>query len=205
MHIWGYFQADSSLEILIQQKTNHTFISFRAARCQFLHRTKADTISFENHTFQETLYEQWMETDSTVPPRLPVLVHLGMFPMGFGDLLSWLLLSHLITVQETPPTPLWLLDHTREEFPSHSTLVLSTTRNDLLTPGHTQDRPGGKGEPCSQICALAQGLGKSPARRNFTSGGMCIHRQPGQNHSTAVSIWAPPEHHFLLTGSTFPW
>lgn len=53
-----------------------------------------------------------------------------------------------------------------------------------------QDRPGGKGEPCSRICALAQGLGKSPARRNFTSSGMWLHRQPG---STTAQL-CPCEH-----------
>lgn len=138
------------------------FISFRAACCQFLHRTKADTISFQNHTFQETLYKQWMETDSTVPTRLPVLLHLGTFPAGFGDLLGWLLLSHLITVHATPAIPPWLFNHTSQVFPSHFTLFLSTTRNYLLTYGkiHKTDLEG-KENPVLGYVHWHKDLGKA--------------------------------------------
>lgn len=139
--------------------------------------------------FMQTLDGNWFYS----PNKNAMLVHLRAFPMGFGDLLGWLLLSHLLTVQATPATPPWLLDQTSQGFPSHFTLVLSPPEIICLWQ-NPQDTPGRKGEPCSQICALAQGLGKSPARRNFTRGGMCTQAAPQHccAHVSTLKAALPP-------------
>lgn len=73
-------------------------------------------------------------------------------------------------------------------FVHHQKLFAHLQRN-------SQGRPGGKGEPSSRICALAQGLGKSPARRNFTSGGMCTPGSstaqlcPCEHPQSSISFW----------------
>lgn len=135
--------------------------------------------------FMQTVDGNWFHS----PNKNAMLVHLGTFPVGFGDLLSWLLLSHLLTVQATPATPPWLLDQTSQGFPSHFTLFLSPPeiiclwQNPQATPWEN---------PVLRYAHWHEGLGKA-LQRGFHQR-WDVH--PRHHHSTAVPMRAPSRQHF---------